>query len=161
MERILKRIYLSQGISLSLKIISHASAVICAAAYIAMLVLAYLKEPIFALKLAGAGGVPYVAVTAFRKVINAPRPYELYSFYDKKPKEKTGQSFPSRHVFSAFSIAALAYTFSIWLSLSLALLGICIAISRVLLGMHFIRDVAAGALIGILSGTLGIIIIIL
>ena len=160
MEKILRRIYSAERVSLSLKIISHASSLICAAAYIAMLVFAFIKAPIFAVKLAVAGGVPFVTVTVIGRIINAPRPYELYDFYGKKPKEKAGQSFPSRHVFSAFTVAGLAYTFSVWLTVALSVIGVCIAVSRVLLGMHFIRDVMAGALIGILSGILGIIIIL-
>ena len=161
MERILRRVYSAPKISRSLKIISHAASFVCAGAYIAMLVFAFVESYVFAIKLAVAGAVPYVLVTVIRRLINAPRPYELYGFYEKKPKDKKGQSFPSRHTFSAFSIAALACVFSVWLTVALAAVGISIAVARVLLGMHFIRDVVAGALIGVLSGVLGIIIIIL
>jgi len=105
-------------------------------------------------------GVPLVLVSIMRKLISAPRPYELHDFYEKKPKDKKGESFPSRHVFSAFAIGTLAFTVSHFLTLALILVGLALAVSRVLLGMHFIRDVAAGALAGAVCGVLGIIILI-
>ena len=105
--------------------------------------------------------MPFLAVSAVRFLINAPRPYELYDFYEKKPKEKHGKSFPSRHVYSAFVIATLAFVYSIPLGVSLALIGVSLAAARVLLGIHFIRDVLCGALIGTVSGLIGIFFLIL
>ena len=160
MEAVLKKVYESRRTSLSLKIISHASAIIGAFAYIAILIYSYIEDPVRALKLVVFAAVPFVAVSIMRRLIKAPRPYELYDFYGVPPKNKKGQSFPSRHVFSAFVIAALSYTVSPWLAAALLALGICLAVSRVLLGIHFIRDVVAGALIGIISGVFGIIIIL-
>lgn len=160
MEALLKKVYASKKVSGSLKIISHVSVLICVTAYAAMLVYSFMKGPIGAVKLAVCAAVPYIAVSVLRRLVNAPRPYELYGFYEIKPKEKVGQSFPSRHVFSAFVIATLAYTASALLSAALAVVAVCLAAIRVLLGMHFIRDVLAGGLIGIASGILGIIIII-
>lgn len=160
MEAVLKKIYESRRISLSLKIISHASAIISAAAYIAIIIYSYVDVPMTALKILLSAMIPYIIVTIMRTLINAPRPYELYDFYNAPPKNKKGQSFPSRHVFSAFVIATISYTVSLWLSFALFVLGACLAVSRVLLGIHFVRDVAAGALIGVISGILGIIIIL-
>lgn len=160
MEKILRRVYSSKKISTSLKIISHASVLVCIASYMAVLVFSYLESPLTALKILIFSAVPYVVVSLARKIINAPRPYELYDFYEIKPKDKKGHSFPSRHVFSAFSVATFAYITSVWLSIALAVVGVCLAVSRVLLGMHFTRDVCAGSLIGILSGVIGLIAII-
>ena len=160
MEKILKRIYSSKKISAALKIISHVSALICVAIFISVLTVIYLRKPIEALKALFAAGLPFVLVSVVRKLINAPRPYELYDFYGVKPKEKAGQSFPSRHVFSAFIIAVLSSLVSPWLSAAAFVMGVCLAVSRVLLGMHFIRDVVAGALVGAVCGTLGIIILV-
>ena len=159
MEKLLLRIYSSKKASLSLKIISHASVAVTVLAYAAHVVYTYLSEPWDAAFLLLFSAIPFVIVTVVRKFINAPRPYELYTFYKIPPKEKRGQSFPSRHVFSAFIIATLIIPASIPLAAALFTVGICLAASRVLLGMHFIRDVLAGALIGIISGILGIIII--
>ncbi len=160
MEAVLKKVYESRRISTSLKIISHASALVCAVAYIALLIYSYKKEPMSAVKVALSALIPYITVSVMRKIIKAPRPYELYSFYETQPKNKKGQSFPSRHVFSAFVISTLSYTVSLWLSVALLVLGVCLAVSRVFLGIHFVRDVVAGAIVGIISGILGIIIIL-
>ena len=159
MEKLLSRVHASSKISVSLKIISHASVTACAVFYVLMLGHFYLSAPISAVRLILASGVPFILVSILRRIINAPRPYELYTFYTVRPKEKRGRSFPSRHVFSAFVIAGFAYTVSPWLSGAFSVLGILLAISRVLLGIHFIRDVVAGALLGALSAALGIIIL--
>ena len=159
MEKLLLRIYLSKKASLSLKIISHASVAVSVLAYAALIVYTYLSEPWDAAYLVLFSAIPFVIVTLVRKFFNAPRPYELYEFYKTPPKEKRGESFPSRHVFSSFIIATLAITVSIPLAAALFAIGICLATSRVLLGMHFIRDVVAGALIGIIAGVIGIIIL--
>ena len=118
----------------------------------------YTVEPMSAARLLLAGGIPFLFVSIARRVINAPRPYEIYDFYTVLPKKKSGRSFPSRHVFSAFAVATFMYTTSFWLFFILLILGMILAVARVLLGMHFIRDVAAGTLVGVLSAILGIII---
>ncbi len=160
MEALLKRVYSSRKISLALKIISYVSALICVAIFISTIVILYLNEPRRAVKTLFAAGIPFVFVSAVRKLINAPRPYELYDFYEVKPKGKAGQSFPSRHVFSAFIIAVLSSLASPWLAIIAFVMGTALAVSRVLLGMHFIRDVAAGALLGLVCGILGAIILV-
>ena len=43
----------------------------------------------------------FVVGTALRAAINRPRPYTKYGFVPLFPKDKTGQSMPSRHCFSA------------------------------------------------------------
>ena len=48
---------------------------------------------------------------------------------------------------------------SLPLSVILFLFGILLSVCRVLLGMHFIRDVLTGALVGILSGVIGILVL--
>jgi membrane-associated phospholipid phosphatase len=45
------------------------------------------------------------------------------------------------------------------LSSVLLILGIALAASRVLLGIHFLRDVIAGAAIGIASGGIGLLVL--
>ena len=46
-------------------------------------------------------GVAFVVVSVFRRIYNAPRPYEKMDITPLIAKDKQGQSFPSRHVFSA------------------------------------------------------------
>ena len=103
--------------------------------------------------------VGYLAVTLIRRLIDAPRPYELYDFYEIKPKDKKGRSFPSRHAYSAFCIATLGFTLSSILAPIMLAFALALSVCRVLTGIHFIRDVAAGALIGAVSGAIGICIL--
>lgn len=159
MQKLLLRIYSSRKASTSLKIISHTAVVISIVAYAIILIYAYRKDAWDALYMLIFSAVPFVAVTVARKLISAPRPYELYDFYEAPPKNKKGESFPSRHVFSSFIIATFALYVSIPLAIALFAIAASLATARVLLGMHFIRDVAAGALIGIISGIIGIIIL--
>ena len=131
-----------------------------ALAFALLIVSAYLREPLLALRIGVAAAVPFFVVTVLRKLVDAPRPYELYSFYETAPKRKSGSSFPSRHVFSSFVIATLSFILSPWLTAAIAIVGVALSVSRVLLGIHFVRDVLAGALIGITSGLIGLVLIV-
>ena len=147
--------------SLALKIISHVSVLVSVLAYAAGLAIAFSEGLEFFIRLAVAGAIPFILLSVLRRLINAPRPYELYPFYKEAPKGKRGMSFPSRHVFSAFTVSALVSVISPWLSVAAAAAGITLAVSRVLLGIHFMRDVTAGALVGAVSGLLGLFIIVI
>lgn len=128
--------------------------------------LVYCIYPVFLIVLAFNGdvrfwksvltpGVAFVLVSIFRNLFNAPRPYESLGIIPIIKKDTKGKSFPSRHVFSVFVIAETIYqTFNI-LGIILFLAGIILAIIRVLGGVHFPKDVVAGAIIGILFGILG------
>jgi undecaprenyl-diphosphatase len=64
-------------------------------------------------------------------------------------------SFPSGHTMTAFAVAiplSLSYPN---LTIGLLFCALSIAMSRILLGMHFLSDVVAGALIGTGLGYLG------
>ena len=107
---------------------------------------------------AASAALGYLAVTVARKLFNYPRPYEVYDFYTVKPREKRGESFPSRHCYSAFVITTLAWLVSPLVSLGLLVLAALIAVTRVLLGIHFVRDVLCGAAVGLVFGAAGVII---
>ncbi len=57
-------------------------------------------------------------------------------------------SFPSGHTITAFAVAVSLSRFYPELSLGLFFCALSIAASRILLGMHFLSDVLAGAAIG-------------
>jgi undecaprenyl-diphosphatase len=57
-------------------------------------------------------------------------------------------SFPSGHTITAFAVAVSLSAFYPGLAAGLLFCGASIAVSRILLGMHFLSDVIAGALIG-------------
>jgi len=63
-------------------------------------------------------------------------------------------SFPSGHTITAFAVAVPWSSFYPELAIGLFLCAISISASRILLGMHFLSDVIAGALIGAWLGWL-------
>jgi undecaprenyl-diphosphatase len=64
-------------------------------------------------------------------------------------------SFPSGHTMTAFAVAIPLALFYPTLMIGLFFCALSIAMSRILLGMHFLSDVVAGALIGTGLGYLG------
>jgi undecaprenyl-diphosphatase len=66
-------------------------------------------------------------------------------------------SFPSGHTMTAFAVAVSLSMFYPTLAIGLAFCALSIAASRILLGMHFLSDVVAGALIGTGLGYLGFV----
>ena len=99
--------------------------------------------------------VSFVMVSVFRYAYCAPRPYEVLGISPVIKKDTRGKSFPSRHVFSAFIIAFTVFYFTpAWGMLLFVLSGVMAAV-RVLGGVHFVKDVVAGALTGICCGIIG------
>jgi undecaprenyl-diphosphatase len=64
-------------------------------------------------------------------------------------------SFPSGHTMTAFAVAISLSLYYPSLAIGLLFCALSIAASRILLGMHFLSDVAAGALVGAGLGYLG------
>ncbi len=104
-------------------------------------------------------GIPFILVSVFRYFFNAKRPYAMYGYEPVVAKEKEGQSMPSRHVFSAFVIACAFAYINPKFSIIYFVVATLIAVHRVIVGVHFIKDVVVGALIGIISGIIGFFII--
>lgn len=97
----------------------------------------------------------FLGVTLFRRVKNSPRPHQVWDIEPLLSRRKDGQSFPSRHTYSIFAIAS---TFGFLWPVTGALLliaGIILAAVRVIGGVHFIKDVLAGAACGLLTGLAG------
>ena len=57
-------------------------------------------------------------------------------------------SFPSGHTITAFAVAVSLGIFYPHLLAGLLFIAVSVAVSRILLGMHFLSDVLAGALVG-------------
>ena len=102
-------------------------------------------------------GISFVLVTILRRAVNAPRPYTVFNTPPVIPKDTIGNSFPSRHTFSIFIIGM---TFCAccplpWSGPVVLALGCVLAALRVVGGVHFPRDVIAGAAAGIALGWIG------
>lgn len=97
-------------------------------------------------------------VTVMRKLIPAKRPYEVLDFTETPPREKKGESFPSRHAYSALVIAILSVALTPWCVIALIPLALGVCIPRAIVGIHYPKDIIVGALIGILFGGFGAVI---
>ena len=119
----------------------------------------FLEKEEFLLKAVLVPAISFAAVSVFRNVYNAPRPYEKFGVPPVLEKETKGKSFPSRHVFSVFVIAMAIFYLHSGAGVMLGLVGIGLAVIRVLGGVHEPKDVIAGAIVGIVSGIIGFYII--
>lgn len=99
-------------------------------------------------------GISFVILTIIRRCINRRRPYEQYDIKPLIPREKAGCSMPSRHVFSSALIAMCVLRLSVPLGIAVLMMAAASAVVRVLAGVHFPGDVAAGYAAGVLSGCL-------
>lgn len=99
--------------------------------------------------------VSFGLLTVVRRMINAPRPYEKFDMTPIIEKDTKGKSFPSRHVFSVFIIAFTIFVSHTGAGIMIALIGVAIAVIRVIGGVHEPRDVIAGAMAGIVAGIAG------
>lgn len=124
-------------------------------AYIIFLMVLFFNSHARLLRAVISPGVSFVVLSVFRSYNNAPRPYEAFDIEPIIVKNTKGESFPSRHVFSAFIIATTIYFVSMPVGIALLTIGAIIAIVRVIGGVHFPRDVIAGAVIGIVFGIIG------
>lgn len=127
--------------------------------YPSFLLLLLIQKHTFLLRAVFVPACTFLAVSVFRKLINVPRPYEKFDLPPVLPKDTKGCSFPSRHVFSVFVIAMTVFFVYPVVGILLFVIGIGLAVIRVIGGVHEPRDVIAGALIGIASGLLGYYII--
>lgn len=91
----------------------------------------------------------FLAITISRYLINRERPYERYKIRPVK-KHKKGKSFPSRHSASALIIALIMLDINATLGHILIICALIVGLSRILGGLHYIIDVAAGFLFSII-----------
>jgi undecaprenyl-diphosphatase len=101
----------------------------------------------------GAGLVASLAgILVFRQlklVSKRPRPYQVEPHCWAMITPQDRFSFPSGHSMTAFAIAVSVGHFYPDLQVPLFVLALSIAASRIILGMHFLTDVVAGAAIGV------------
>lgn len=142
------------GVVRALNIVNHGIVVVFYAAYALLLGWACVSDPWKLAPLVGVTAVGFVAVSFFRRRFNAPRPYECCAIAPLIARDGAGKSFPSRHAFSAFAIAASWFAASAPVAVVLLVAAVVLAICRVLGGVHFPRDVVVGALIGSATGAL-------
>lgn len=141
-----------------LRLLYHILPMAVAAGYAACLAVMALAEP----QLLPAGlAVPaavFALVTVFRAFLDFPRPYEVWGLPPLVPKDKKGHSFPSRHAASAGVIAMAWWRLSALAGIFFLAVAAGVAATRVLAGVHFVRDAAAGLAFGAGLGALALLI---
>ena len=101
--------------------------------------------------------VSFIVLSIIRYFLNMPRPYEKYDIKPLYNKKTKGKSCPSRHTFSAFVIGFSVMYVSFPLGALITFLAIILAITRVVCGIHFIRDVVWGLIAAVLSALMGLL----
>ena len=124
--------------------------------YLALLVTTYLQlglsQQVGIYLLIPATG--FVILSLFRKKINHPRPYETWNISPLLDKDSSGQSMPSRHVFSATIISMVCLHASLPVGLACLLFSALLGLVRVLGGVHYPKDVLVGYAGGLVWGFL-------
>lgn len=107
--------------------------------------------PVF-LKLFFIPALSFLVLSVFRHKINRPRPYEAHAIVPLLPRNKQGESMPSRHVFSAALISMCWLYVQPQVGVACLFCSLLSGVTRVLAGVHYPSDVAAGFDIGVLCG---------
>ena len=124
--------------------------------YLTLLVTTYLqlglgKQVVVYLLVPATG---FVLLSLFRKKINHPRPYETWDISPLLEKDSSGQSMPSRHVFSATIISMACLHASLPVGLACLLFSVLLGLVRFLGGVHYPKDVLVGYACGLMWGFL-------
>jgi len=98
-----------------------------------------------------AGSAAIFGILVFKvlkRLSHRPRPcqYQTHCWATVLPPDQF--SFPSGHTMTAFSIALVVSYFYPNLEWPMYFLAVSIGLSRIVLGMHFLSDVLAGAVLG-------------
>jgi len=93
-----------------------------------------------------AAGTGIALFLKLKKTARRKRPSEPHCWARLLPPDQF--SFPSGHTITAFAVSLSLAAFYPELAIGLLFCAISIAASRILLGMHFLSDVVAGAAIG-------------
>lgn len=98
--------------------------------------------------------IGFALLTLFRKHLNQPRPYQTWQIKPVMKRDGSGDSFPSRHVFSASLISMCFLSQFFWIGIFLLIVTLGLALCRVIGGVHYPKDVLVGYVLGVLWGML-------
>jgi undecaprenyl-diphosphatase len=101
--------------------------------------------------IASAGSAALVGIGVFKslkKLSGRRRPCELEPHCWAKLLPPDQFSFPSGHTITAFAVSVSLSEFYPALLPALLFCALSVAVSRILLGMHFLSDVVVGAILG-------------
>lgn len=153
-EKITVTLRKNERLSKALSFLNKLLTYIIFAAYPTMLIYLFIKKDELLLRAIIVPASSFMILSIFRRIINLPRPYEVYSIPPVISKKTKGKSFPSRHVFCVALIGMTAlYAFdSCFIGIVIIIIAVMMAFLRVFSGVHFPRDVIAGFFCGIIMG---------
>ena len=99
-------------------------------------------------------GISFILLSIVRDRIDWKRPYEEYDIRPLIEKDTKGHSMPSRHAFSITVIAMCVLSLNVPAGIFCLLCSVVLCVVRVVGGVHYPRDVAAGFAIGLIAGGL-------
>lgn len=153
-ENMYREVYRS-GLGPVLNVVSTVISILIAALYAVSLVLAVMNDMLTGVRFILLTAIPFLLVTLLRRIVNRPRPYEVISLPELsylRKKGRAGRSFPSRHVASAMIVGGAVIPLFPLLGVFTMIMGVALGACRVLCGRHFLRDVVAGGVIGLVAG---------
>ncbi len=153
-EKITGSLRKNERLSKALSFLNKLLTYIIFAAYPTMLIYLFIQKKELLLRAIIVPAASFMILSIFRRIINLPRPYEVFGIPPVIPKKTKGKSFPSRHVFCVALIGMTAlYVFdSCFIGIVIIIIAVMMAFLRVFSGVHFPRDVIAGFFCGIIMG---------
>jgi undecaprenyl-diphosphatase len=101
-----------------------------------------------------ASGVAVMIAAVLARVVDRPRPFVVHPQIHLFLAHAADPGFPSDHATAAFAIAAVLIVRLGRRALPVLLAATVLAVSRVLVGVHYPADVLAGALLGTAAAVL-------
>ena len=131
--------------------------------FVALLVVtAYvLGDKRFAIDLVLGSLTLWLLVTIIKAITDRARPFNLLRETRVIGWREAGLSFPSGHTTQIFFMATLAishFQLSLVVALGLYAIAALVGFTRIYVGVHYPRDVIAGAILGLIWGGLGVLV---
>jgi membrane-associated phospholipid phosphatase len=127
-----------------------------------LIVLFYIGgRPRFAIDLTLGTLTLLLLVTIIKAFADRARPFNLLLETKVIGWKAAGLSFPSGHTTQSFFVATVTINYfrlSVPIAILLYFIALMVGVTRVYLGAHYPRDVMAGAILGLIWGTMGVII---